>query len=71
MSEPPIHVVSPQPADFYAAALPHCFVLHTVNLFKSGGVFFLPNGEKFTPEILGNQQERSAFQLQLRPFTNI
>lgn len=37
VSEPPIHAVSPQPADFCAAAaasLPHCFILHTLNLFK-------------------------------------
>lgn len=48
MSEPPIHVVSPQPADFYAAAPPHCFILHAVNLFKS--VIFFCNGDKNNPE---------------------
>lgn len=32
VSEPPIHVVSPQPADFHAAALSHSFILHATNL---------------------------------------
>lgn len=44
VSEPPIHVVSPQPADFYAAALPHCFILHALNLFKIYDCFKIIQG---------------------------
>lgn len=35
-----IHAVSPQPADFYAAVIPRCFILHALNLYKST-IFFI------------------------------
>ena len=40
MSEPPIHAVSPQPADFHAAALPDCFHRTLCVCFKKQGFFF-------------------------------
>lgn len=30
-----IHAVSPQPADFYAAVTPRCFILRALNFYKS------------------------------------
>lgn len=65
VSEPPIHVVSPQPADFYAAALPHCFILHAVNLFKSM-IFVIVKNSGF--ESAGKKR---TFYLQLQPVADI